>query len=278
MISDKAALGYLAGLLEARTGQQIGPNRLWRVETVLKSLMRARGIASLTDLVTILMSARDRALAEAVVTALLNNETFFFRDSPAFEQLQAGALEALRVARAATRRLSLWSAGCSTGQEAYSLAMIFADAPARWEGWTIEILATDVSDAAIGRARAGLYSQFEIQRGLPIKAMLTWFDQHGEDWRVKPALAGRVRFKRQHLIDEPMIGRFDVVLCRNVLLYFSAQHRRAAFDRIAAAIAPDGYLMLGAGETVIGQTDSFVADPELRGLYRPTALLRRKAA
>jgi chemotaxis protein methyltransferase CheR len=278
VISDKAALGYLAGLLEARTGQQIGPNRLWRVETVLKSLMRARGIPSLTDLVTILMAGRDRALGEAVVTALLNNETFFFRDAPAFEQLQAGALEALRLARASTRRLSLWSAGCSTGQEAYSLAMIFADAAARWEGWTIDIVATDVSDAAIGRAREGVYSQFEIQRGLPIKAMLSWFEQQGEDWRVKPQLAGRVRFKRHHLIDEPMIGRFDVVLCRNVLLYFSAEHRRAAFDRIATAIAPDGYLMLGAGETVIGQTDSFVADPELRGLYRPAALLKRQAA
>lgn len=278
MSSDKAALGYLAGLLEARTGQQIGPNRLWRVETVLKSLVRARGLSSLTDLVTILMGGRDPALAEAVVTALLNNETFFFRDAQAFEQLQSGAIEQLRVARASTRRLSIWSAGCSTGQEAYSLAMIFADAPARWDGWTIDITATDVSDAAIERARDGIYSQFEIQRGLPIKAMLTWFDQQGEDWRIKRTLAGRVRFKRHHLLDQPMPGRFDVVLCRNVLLYFSPEHRRAAFDRIAAAIAPDGFLMLGAGETVIGQTDAFAADPALRGLYRPAGVLRRQAA
>lgn len=278
MSSDKAALGYLAGLLEARTGQQIGPNRLWRVETVLKSLMRARNIASLTDLVTTLMGARDPVLAEAVVTALLNNETFFFRDAQAFEQLQSGALEQLRLARASTRRLSLWSAGCSTGQEAYSLAMIFADATARWEGWSIDIVATDVSGAAIARARDGVYSQFEIQRGLPIKAMLNWFDQQGEDWRVKRALAGRVRFKRHHMLEEPMAGRFDIVLCRNVLLYFSPEHRRAAFDRIAAVIAPDGYLMLGAGETVIGQTNAFASDPELRGLYRPVSTARRKAA
>ena len=278
MTSDKAALGYLAGLLEARTGQQIGPNRLWRVETVLKSLVRARGLGSLTDLVTLLMGGRDPALAEDVVTALLNNETFFFRDALAFEQLQSGALEHLRQARASTRRLSIWSAGCSTGQEAYSLAMMFADTPARWDGWTIDIIATDVCAAAIERAREGVYSQFEIQRGLPVKAMLTWFEQHRDEWRVRPALAAKVRFKRHHLLEEPMNGRYDVVLCRNVLLYFSPENRRAAFQRVAEAIAPDGYLMLGAGETVIGQTEAFASDPELRGLYRPIAARARKAA
>lgn len=278
MSSDKAALGYLAGLLEARTGQQIGPNRLWRVETVLKSLVKMRGLGSLTDLVTALMSGRDPALREDVVAALLNNETFFFRDAPAFEQLQSGALEQLRLARASTRRLSLWSAGCSTGQEAYSLAMMFASAPARWDGWVIDIVGTDVCAAAVERAREGVYSQFEIQRGLPVKAMLDWFEPQREDWRVKPSLAGRVRFRRQHLLEDPAPGRFDIVLCRNVLLYFSPENRRLAFQRIATAIVPDGFLMLGAGETVIGQTESFTADTALRGLYRPVQASRRKAA
>jgi chemotaxis protein methyltransferase CheR len=113
---------------------------------------------------------------------------------------------------------------------------------------------------------------------LPIKAMLKWFDQAGEDWRVRRELAGRIRFKRQHLLDDPAPGRFDIVLCRNVLLYFSPERRRAAFDRLASATAPDGYLMLGAGETVIGQTDAFASDPALRGLYRPIAAAKRKAA
>jgi chemotaxis protein methyltransferase CheR len=274
---DRTALRHLAGLLEQRTGQQIGPNRLWRIETVLKSLMRERGIPNLDALVTTLSLARDATLATEVVEALLNNETFFFRDAQAFELVRNGALEALRQARAATRRISIWCAGCSTGQEAYSLAMTFADARAKWDGWSIDITATDVSEAAIEKARAGYYSQFEIQRGLPVSAMLKWFNQVGDEWRVKRDLARYLRFRRHNVL-MAQTGSFDLILCRNVLLYFSAERRREAFDRLAASLAPDGYLMLGAGETVIGQTEAFASSPELRGLYRKTAALRVKAA
>ena len=277
MSLDKTALRYLATLLETRTGQQIGPNRLWRVETVLKALMRERGIASLEKLVTMLGSGGDPALAAAVVEALLNNETFFFRDAQSFDLLRNGALETLRLARAQTRRLGIWCAGCSTGQEAYSLAMIFADAPAKWDGWSIDITATDVSEAAIEKARAGYYSQFEIQRGLSVSAMLKWFDQVGEDWRVKRELARYLRFRRHNVLTA-QTGQFDLILCRNVLLYFSPERRREAFDRLAASLAPDGYLMLGAGETVIGQTDAFISAPELRGLYRKAPAAKLKAA
>lgn len=277
MTMDKTALRYLAGLLEQRTGQQIGPNRLWRVETVLKSLMRERGIANLDALVDVLKAGRDMTLSADVVEALLNNETFFFRDAQAFDLVRNGALEALRQARASARRISIWCAGCSTGQEAYSLAMIFADAPAKWGGWTIDITATDVSEAAIQKARGGFYSQFEIQRGLPVSSMLKWFDQVGEDWRVRRELARYLRFRRHNLL-MAQTGRFDLVLCRNVLLYFSPERRREAFDRLSASLAPDGYLMLGAGETVIGQTEAFVSSPELRGLYRKAGSARMKAA
>ncbi|QHL91875.1 protein-glutamate O-methyltransferase CheR [Sphingomonas changnyeongensis] len=271
-------MAYLASLLEQRTGQQIGPNRLWRIETVLKAMIRAQGIASLGDLVARLRAGAEPALVDAVLSALLNHETYFFRDTAAFKLIETGVLDQLREARGADRRIAIWSAGCSTGQEAYSLAMIFANDPARWQGWTVDIQASDVSAAAVERARTGSYSQFEIQRGLPITSMLRWFDQDGETWRVGRALAGRVRFKRHHLLDDPAPGRFDLILCRNVMLYFNAERRRRAFDRLADALAPDGYLMLGAGETVIGQTDRFGSDPELRGLYRPAALIRRQAA
>lgn len=278
MSIDKTALRYLATLLEQRTGQQIGPNRLWRVETVLKSLMKERGIANLEALVAALGSDCDAALATDVVEALLNNETFFFRDAQAFNLVRDGALETLREARATTtRRLSIWCAGCSTGQEAYSLAMIFADAQAKWEGWTIDITATDVSEAAIAKARAGFYSQFEIQRGLPVAQMLRWFDQVGEDWRVKRELARHLRFRRHNIL-MAQTGRFDLILCRNVMLYFSPERRREAFDRLAASLVPDGYLMLGAGETVIGQTDAFMSAPELRGLYRRATSQMAKVA
>jgi chemotaxis protein methyltransferase CheR len=277
MTMDRAALRHLAGLLEQRTGQQIGPNRLWRIETVLKSLMRERGIANLDALVAELSLNRDVMLASEVVEALLNNETFFFRDAQAFDLVRNGALEALRQARASARRISIWCAGCSTGQEAYSLAMIFADARAKWEGWSIDITATDVSEAAIEKARAGYYSQFEIQRGLPVSSMLKWFDQVGEEWRVKRDLARYLRFRRHNVL-MAQTGSFDLILCRNVLLYFSPERRREAFGRLSASLAPDGYLMLGAGETVIGQTDAFASSPELRGLYRKSAAVRTKAA
>jgi chemotaxis protein methyltransferase CheR len=211
------------------------------------------------------------------VEALLNNETFFFRDAPAFQQLRHGALPALRQRRETTKQIRIWSAGCSTGQEAYSLAMIFANDPALWRGWNIEITATDVSEAALSKAKAGYYSPFEIQRGLPVGSMLKWFDQVGEDWRVKRELAGHVRFRRHNLL-MAQTGRFDLILCRNVLLYFSPARRVEAFERLAASMAPDGYLMLGAGETAAGHTDAFTSVPELRGLFRVAAPPKRAVA
>ena len=277
--ADSSSARHLAALLEVHTGQQLAANRMWRVETVLKSMMRERELATLDDLVTRLMSGKDPALAEMVVEALLNNETFFYRDHAVFQLLEAGGLEQLRLARAKEKRLRIWSVGCSTGQEAYSLAMIFADAPTKWADWSIDISATDVSAGAIKRAKDGSFSQFEIQRGLPMMKMIRWFEQEGETWRVKRDLARRIRFKRQSLLEgQPIPGRFDVILCRNVLLYFSADRRRDSFSRLADAIAPDGYLLLGAGETVIGQTDDFASDRELRGLYRPVAAIARTQA
>jgi chemotaxis protein methyltransferase CheR len=260
----------LASMLEARTGQQLATNRRWRIDTALAAIIRARGYASVDQLVSRLVSGREAALTEQVIEALLNNETYFFRDKLPFDLLLGGPVKRLEQARLAHKRLSIWCAGCSTGQEAYSLAMSFADEPARWQGWTIEIVGTDLSRSAIERARAGVYSQFEVQRGLPVMQMIRWFEElGGGDWRISPKLRDRVRFDTRSLIEPPPHpGRFDIILCRNVLLYFTTDMRRLAFNRLAEAIAPDGALMLGAGETVIGQTDRFVSDPDYRGLYR----------
>jgi two-component system chemotaxis response regulator CheB len=258
-------------ILEERTGQQLSANRRWRIETVLKPLMKERAIGSLDELATNVRNGANPALSARVVEALLNNETYFFRELQAFEQLVSGTIERFSASRAATRRLRIWSAGCSTGQEAYSLAMTFAEAAERWAGWTIEILGTDVSRGAIDRARAGLYSQFEIQRGLPIRQMMRWFEpEPDEQWRALPALRDKVRFQIHNLLDvSPSPLRFDIILCRNVLLYFSSATRGAVFSRLDAAIARDGALMLGAGETVMGQTELFEPDLLNRGLYRP---------
>ena len=267
-VSDSSSR-ILAGLLEARTGQQLTMNRRWRIETALGSLLRERGISSLDELITILVMGREPSLAVQVVEALLNNETYFFRDRQPFDLLTAQALPALARARADKKRLRIWSAGCSTGQEAYSLAMLFAEDPLKWQGWTIDILGTDVSSAVIDRARSGTYTQFEVQRGLGINQMIRWFEETDDGWRAVEPLRKPVRFQVHNLLEPPPHpGEFDIVLCRNVLLYLNAEKRALAFDRLASAMAADGALMLGAGETVIGQTKKLAADRECRGLYR----------
>ncbi len=268
-----SAYRVLAGLLESRTGQQFVTGRHWWVETALKPMLRARGFASFDALLGAVVGRADPDLTDAVVEALLNNETFFFRDPAAFTLLVDQAVARLAAARPAGHRLRIWCAGCSTGQEVWSLAMMFAEEPKRWPRGQIEIVGTDISGSAIARARAGIYSQREVQRGLPIRQLMRWFDQVGEDWHVVPELRSGIRFQKQPLADPPPgPGQFDVVLCRNVLLYFSAPIRRRVLDMLATAIAPDGALMLGAGETVLGQTDRFASDSEARGLYRPAAI------
>jgi chemotaxis protein methyltransferase CheR len=247
-------------------------SRRWRIETALSSLLRDRGIATLDELITILVMQKEPALAGQVVEALLNNETYFFRDRSPFDLLSRHALPLLARRRESTRRIRIWSAGCSTGQEAYSLAMLFAEDPVPWAGWTIDILATDVSSSAVDRARTGIYTQFEVQRGLGIQQTIRWFEETEGGWRTVEALRKPVRFQVHNLLEQPPHpGGFDIVLCRNVLLYLSAEKRTLAFERIASAMAPDGWLMLGAGETVIGQTRRLAADTDARGLYRLTA-------
>ena len=267
-ISD-SSIRILAGLLEARTGQQLTMSRRWRIETALAALLRERGIASLDELITILVMNKEPGLSSQVVEALLNNETYFFRDRTPFDTLLKHVLPALAVKRASKKRIRIWSAGCSTGQEAYSLAMLFADDPIKWRGWTIDILGTDVSGAVINRARSGVYTQFEVQRGLAITQTIRWFEECGDGWRIADPLRKNVRFHVHNLLeDPPHKAGFDIVLCRNVLLYLCSEKKAQAFDRLSTSMAEDGWLMLGAGETVIGQTEKLVADGKARGLYR----------
>jgi chemotaxis protein methyltransferase CheR len=269
-ISDSSSR-ILAGLLEARTGQQLTMSRRWRIETALSALLRERGIASLDELITILVMGKEPNLSQMVVEALLNNETYFFRDRAPFDTLQRIALPELAQRRAKSKRLRIWSAGCSTGQEVYSLSMLFAEEPEKWRGWTIDILGTDVSTGCIDRARNGAYSQFEVQRGLGINQMIKWFEECADGWRAVEPLRKPLRFQVHNLLEPaPHPGDFDIVLCRNVLLYLSPEKKTLAFERIAGAMAEDGWLMLGAGETVIGQTNKLGADINARGLYRLT--------
>ena len=244
-------------------------SRRWRIETALSALLRERGIGTLDELITILVMGKEPGLSQQVVEALLNNETYFFRDRAPFDVLQRHALPELAQRRHKSKRIRIWSAGCSTGQEVYSLAMLFAEEPEKWAGWSIDILGTDVSTSCIDRARSGSYSQFEVQRGLGINQMIKWFEECADGWRAVEPLRKPIRFQVHNLLEPaPHPGGFDIVLCRNVLLYLSPEKKTLAFERIAGAMAEDGWLMMGAGETVIGQTGKLGADHKVRGLYR----------
>lgn len=244
-------------------------SRRWRIETALSALLRERGIATLDELITILVMGKEPSLSQKVVEALLNNETYFFRDRTPFDVLQRHALPELAQRRANSKRLRIWSAGCSTGQEVYSLSMLFAEDAEKWRGWTIDIVGTDVSTDCIDRSRAGTYNQFEVQRGLGINQMIRWFEECADGWRAVEPLRRSVRFQVHNLLEPaPHPGDFDIILCRNVLLYLSPEKKSLAFERIAEAMAQDGWLMLGAGETVIGQTSKLGSDINARGLYR----------
>ena len=264
-IASQTAINVLTALLEARTGQQIAAYRSWRLDTALKPLLRDRKLDTLDQLVTQLLEGSDRLIGDHIVDALVNQETSFFRDAQVFDLM----VEAVALAEASRRRVRIWCAGCSTGQEPLSLAMLFAERTETSGAPMPEIVATDVSEAALARARSGRFSQFEIQRGLPVRRMIRWFDTTGSDWIAKPELVKLITFRRMNLVsDQPPPGRFDIVLCRNVLLYLSADTKGQVFPRIAAALNPGGKLVLGAGETVIGQTSAFEPSKRFRGFYQ----------
>jgi chemotaxis protein methyltransferase CheR len=273
---NSAAQERLADFLEQRTGQRVSSARSWRIDAALRPIIRELGLETLEQLAE-RIGKDDTRLATRVTEALLNNETSFFRDMAMFDGMRDNVLPSLRASRAAMKRLRIWSAGCSTGQEAYSLAMMLAEDEASWHGWRVDILGTDVSAATVTRARRGAYSQFEIQRGLPVRTMLRCFAQVGTEWAIDPALKQRVRFGAHNLLD-PAPGRFDLILCRNVLMYLEPVARRAVFDRLAVALDPGGVLMLGAGETVIGQTERFTAHAQWRGLYGAAPKVISRAA
>ncbi|MDX3910018.1 MAG: protein-glutamate O-methyltransferase CheR [Sphingobium sp.] len=261
------ATRVLAGLLESRTGQILSENRIWRIETALKPILRAHGFPDLEALVAKLLSRSEHPLTTEVVNALLNNESSFFRDLQIFQMISRELLPRIRASRP-DRVVRIWCAGCSTGQEAYSLAMQFRKDAEQWQGWRISILGTDISTAAIARAQSGIFSQIDVQRGLPISDLLKWFEPVGDDWKISDELRQMVDFRQDNLFDPHVPGGyFDLILCRNVLLYFSLEMRQKVFDRLAQHSRPGGYLLLGAGETVIGQTNDFISSREFRGSY-----------
>lgn len=267
MALSESAARMLSALVATRTGQRFDPAGNWRIESRLSKVIAAHGLENWDELVDRLIEPRGGTLARDVVDAVLNNETYFYRDGEIFNQL-GRFIRHLHERLEPGRTLRIWSSGCSTGQELYSLALIVAEDLDGLDGRPIELLGTDVSNTAIRRAERGEYNSFEIQRGLPVRKMLRWFEQQGDSWRVQPALRAMVRFRSHNILDPAPAGFFHLVLCRNVLLYFPDAAREAALARFADALVPDGGLVLGAGETVLGRSDRFRTADGFRGIYR----------
>ena len=263
-----AAFDDLARILQDRIGLDIDPRRRGSMEARLGSLMRDCGAEDLDDLARRLRVGFDPTLMERAVDSLVTCETLFFRDRSPFQAMRGVALPQLKQARAANRQLRIWSAACATGQEPYSIAMVMDEMMRDFAGWRVDIIASDVSKAALRTAVAGLYSQFEVQRGLPTPMLLRYFRKEAEGWRVAEHLRAAIDFQNVNLVaDFSHLGAFDIVLCRNVLMYMNVERKRDILQRIARQLAPDGYLLLGATETVVGLTDEFVPTPGFAGLF-----------
>ncbi len=262
---------YLSALLKNESGLVLTEEKVYLVESRLMPVARRNGIDGLDALVeTLISSDRTVALVTEVTDAMTTNESFFFRDSKPFEQFRELVLPQLLVNRAVTKSIRIWSAACSSGQEAYSLTMILREESAKLAGWRIEILATDISQEMLEKAKSGLYSQFEVQRGLPIQMLVKYFTKTGEKWRIDPSLREMVTFRPFNLLDDATpLGIFDVVFCRNVLIYFDQDTKSAVLNNIARLLPHDGFLYLGGAETVLGISDSFQPIPGQRGIYNP---------
>ncbi|MBX3521373.1 MAG: protein-glutamate O-methyltransferase CheR [Xanthobacteraceae bacterium] len=259
---------YLSKLLNERSGLHLAGDKQYLIESRLLPVARQNNCGSIGDLVAKLKQFAEEPLRQRVTEAMTINESFFFRDKTPFERFQDTVLPQMQKLRAATKRIRIWCAAASTGQEPYSLAMMFKQVEQEFAGWKIEIVATDISADVLEKAKAGLYTQFEVQRGLPIQLLLKYFKQDGDQWRIAQELRDMVQYRQHNLLDDfAMLGMFDVIFCRNVLIYFDSKTKQDVLTRIARSLVRDGHLLLGAAETVVGFTNLFMPMPDKRGLY-----------
>jgi chemotaxis protein methyltransferase CheR len=269
---------YLRQLLRQRSGLVLSAEKQYLAESRLLPVARKHALAGLTELVAKLKADTAAPLGTDVVEAMTTNESFFFRDKVPFEHFRDTVMPALLAARAREKRLRIWCAACATGQEPYSLAMSLKGFGAALAGWRIEIVATDLSNDVLDKAKAGIYSQFEVQRGLPIQLLVKFFAQVGDAWQIVPEIRAMVKFRPLNLLNDfSALGTFDLVFCRNVLIYFDQETKVGVLNRIARQMPADGFLVLGAAETVVGLTDAFKPMNDKRGLYMPNVAAARPA-
>lgn len=255
-------------LVKDRSGLMLSEDKAYLLESRLNPVARRHGFKGIDELVQAIRVSREESLLKDVTEAMTTNESFFFRDTKPFDQFRELVLPHILKERATKKSFRIWSAACSNGQEAYSLAMILKEKGAALAGWNIDIIGTDLSDEVLAKAKEGRYSQFEVQRGLPINLLVKYFKQDQDLWQIDDSLRQMVKFKSFNLLDSPAsLGSFDVVFCRNVLIYFDRDTKSSVLNDIAKLMPPDGFLYLGGAETVLGISDQFQLKAGQRGIY-----------
>jgi chemotaxis protein methyltransferase CheR len=266
-----ADLDMVAALLKERSGLVVSKDKGYLLESRLLPVARRHALRDLDDLVNTIRGERPEPLIRDVVEAMTTNESFFFRDGKPFELFRARVLPYLVKSRAQRRTFRIWCAAASTGQEPYTLAMILQEETAKLADWRCEIIGTDIATEALARARAGLYTQFEVQRGLPVRLMVKYFDKKDDQWQIKPELRAMVQYREYNLLaDLNPLGQFDVVFCRNVLAYFDTPTKTRVLDGISRLMPDDSVLFLGAAETAVGLSDRFKPVVGQRGVFCQT--------
>lgn len=249
---------YIAAMLRRESGMHIKPDKTYLLESRLQPVARSHGYESISDLIKAMRMGANKALQHEVTQVMTTNETMFFRDGKPFDHLRRIVMPAIKTKEPAKKHIRIWSAACSSGQEPYTIAMSLLEDPALKE-FTFEIMATDICEKTIKTAKDGIYSQFEVQRGMPIQLLLKYFTQlEGNRWQVKDDLKKYIKFNTHNLLDDAgYMGRFDIVFCRNVLIYFDLEVKQTVMGRLADVMNPSAFLLLGVAETVLGVTDRF---------------------
>lgn len=261
----------LSSLLKLRSGLDLSEDKIYLLESRLTPIARRRGLNNLDELVEEIRIRKPEPLILEVTEAMTTNESFFFRDDKPFTTFREKLLPRLIEARSDKKSLRIWCAAASSGQEPYSLCMILKEFERQLAGWRIDILGTDISPGILERAKDGIYSQFEVQRGLPVQLLVKYFKQEGEKWRIDQSIRDMVTYRELNLLEDfKSLGQFDVIYCRNVLIYFDRATKANVLDRMEPMLPNDGIVVLGAAETVVGITDKFQSVPELRGIYIPS--------
>jgi len=262
---------FISSLIRGRSGLVLTPDKSYLLESRLMPVARKHGLKGLEDLIGQMRTRKEEALIVEVIEAMTTNESFFFRDIKPFDLLRDEVLPPILEKRKTQKHLRIWCAAASSGQEPYSIAIVLKELGIKLTGWKVDIVGTDISHDILKKAAAGTYSQFEVQRGMPIQLLLKYFDKKDESWQIKPEIQNMVTYKHWNLLDSlRQLGGFDIVFCRNVLIYFDADTKAKVLGEIAKLIPKDGMMFLGGAETVLGVSDKFKPVQGQRGVYALT--------